>query len=150
MPFKWCNLYLLGSGGCNKNDCPICTQPGGGKLCHKGNVCYGFECMFDGCDAAYGGETHRNAYTRGQEHWKKYNKRDESSFMLKHQEEKHNGEQANFKMKVLKSFKDPLSRQVTEAIMIKNHKGEILNSKAEFYQPPLVRVRQEIRTGLED
>ena len=53
-------------------------------------------------------------------------------------------------MRVVKSFKDPLSRQVTEAIMIKNHKGEILNSKSEFYQPPLVRVRQEIRTGLED
>ena len=70
--------------------------------------------------------------------------------MFKHQEEKHNGEPANFKMKVVKSFKDPLSRQVTEAIMIKNHKGEILNSKSEFYQPPLVRVRQEIRTGLED
>ena len=69
--------------------------------------------------------------------------------MYKHQVEKHKGEPANFKMRIVKSFKDPLSRQVTEAIMIKNHKGELLNSKSEFFQPPLVRVRQEIMTGLE-
>ena len=81
---------------------------------------------------------------------KKYNKKDENSFMYKHQMEKHNGEPANFKMKVVKSFKDPLSRQVTEAVMIKNHKGELLNSKSEFFQPSIVRVRQEILTGLED
>ena len=46
--------------------------------------------------------------------------------------------------------KDPLSRQVTEAILIKNHQGILLNSKSEFYQPPLVRVRQEVVTGLEE
>ena len=140
----------LGHEGCNKNDCPICTQSGGGKLCHKGNVCYSFDCQAPGCDAAYGGETHRNGYTRGLEHVKKYNKKDENSFMYRHQVEKHNGEPANFKMKVVKSFKDPLSRQVTEAVMIKNHKGELLNSKSEFFQPSIVRVRQEILTGLED
>ena len=31
--------------------------------------------------------------------------------------------------------------QVTEAVMIKNHTGELL--KSEFYQPPLVIVRSE-------
>ena len=53
-------------------------------------------------------------------------------------------------MRVVGSFKDPLSRQVTEAVMIKNHQGTLLNSKAEFHQPPLVRVRQEIIQGLEE
>ena len=80
----------------------------------------------------------------------KYMRKDEGSFIYKHQVDKHNSEQANFGMKVVRSFKDPLSRQVTEAVMIKNHKGTLLNSKAEFHQSPLVRVRQEIIRGLEE
>ena len=61
-----------------------------------------------------------------------------------------NSEPANFGMRVVGLFKDPLSRQVTEAVMIKNHQGTLLNSKAEFHQPSLVRVRQEIIQGLEE
>ena len=75
---------------------------------------------------------------------------DESSFIYKHQVEKHNSQPAKFEMKVVKSFKDPLSRQVTEAVMIKNHKGTLLNSKAEFYQPSIIRVQQEIVNGLQE
>ena len=119
-------------------------------MCHKGNVCYTMECKFKECDAGYDGETHRNAYTRGLEHMKKYQRKDENSFIFKHQVEKHNSQPANFGMRVVGSFKDPLSRQVTEAVMIKNHQGTLLNSKAEFHQPPLVRVRQEIIQGLEE
>ena len=138
----------IGKEGCDKSDCIVCKQ--GGKLCHKGNVCYMMECKVEGCDAGYDGETHRNAYTRGAEHMKKYEKKDESSFIFKHQRDKHNSEPANFGMRVVGSFKDPLSRQVTEAVMIKNHQGTLLNSKAEFHQPSLVRVRQEIIQGLEE
>ena len=140
----------IGKEGCEKSDCIVCNQVGGGKLCHKGNVCYTMDCKVNGCDAGYDGETHRNAYTRGLEHMKKYQRGDESSFILKHQVEKHNSQPANFGMRVVGSFKDPLSRQVTEAVMIKNHQGTLLNSKAEFHQPPLVRVRQEIIQGLEE
>ena len=64
--------------------------------------------------------------------------------------EKHNGVPAQFEMKVVRSCIDPLSRQVTEAMLIKNHRGHLLNSKAEFYQPPLVRIRSEIIQGLDD
>ena len=55
-----------------------------------------------------------------------------------------------YEMRVLKKFKDPLSRQVSEAVLMKNHRGELLNSKAEFHQPPLVRIRSEIIRGLEN
>ena len=81
---------------------------------------------------------------------KKCDKKDQNSFMYKHQQEYHNGEAPNFEMKVVKSCKDPLTRQVTEAMLIKNHKGVLLNSKSEFFQPPIVRVRQEVVTGLEE
>ena len=77
-------------------------------------------------------------------------KKDEGSFMYRHQVEKHEGNPVDFQMRVIKKFKDPLSRQVTEAVLIKNHRGELLNSKAEFHQPPIVRIRREIIRGLED
>ena len=48
------------------------------------------------------------------------------------------------------SFRDPLSRQVTEAILITNHRGgPLLNFKSEFFQPSIVEVRQEVVSGLE-
>ena len=139
----------IGREGCNKSDCIVCNQDGGGRMCHKGNVCYTMECRFKECDAGYDGETHRNAYTRGLEHMRKYQRKNENSFIFKHQVGKHNSQPANFGMRVVGSFKDPLSRQVTEAVMIKNHQGTLLNSKAEFHQTPLVRVHQIIQ-GLEE
>ena len=75
---------------------------------------------------------------------------DPNSFIQKHQAEVHNSAPPKFKFSTIKSFKDPLSRQVTEAMLIKNHTGgPLLNSKAEFFQPPLVRIQQEVLTGLE-
>ena len=123
----------------------------GGKMCHMNNVAYHLKCKpCELLNTKYLGESARNLYTRGGEHVKKCDKKDQNSFMYKHQQEYHNGEDPDFEMKVLKSFKDPLSRQVTEAILIKNHQGILLNSKSEFFQPPLVRIRQEVVTGLEE
>ena len=88
--------------------------------------------------------------TRAGEHTKKAEKGDVNSFIQKHQAEFHNSEPANFSSKVIKSFKDPLSRQITEAILIKNHRGgPLLNSKSEFFQPSIVQVRQEVVRGIE-
>ena len=138
----------IGGTGCNKDDCPAC-RTGSSKMCHVCNICYTIKCK--PCeDAVYYGESHRNLYSRGKEHEKKLEKEDESSFMYRHQREKHGSNPVEFEMRVVKSFRDPLSRQVTEAILIKNHQGELLNSKAEFYQPSIVRVRSEIIDGLED
>ena len=81
---------------------------------------------------------------------KKASKGDPNSFMIKHQAEYYNSEPPKFTSKVIKSFRDPLSRQVTEAILIKNHRGgPLLNSKSEFFQPSIVEVRQEVVRGLE-
>ena len=86
----------------------------------------------------------------GKDHESKLRRKDQNSFMYRHLMEKHDGEPVQFQMKVVKTFKDPLSRQVTEAVLIKNHRGELLNSRSEFHQPPLVRIRSEIIRGLED
>ena len=141
----------IGSGKCGKEDCHPCQS--GSNNCHLNEVCYGFEC--DTCreikvNAQYYGESCRNLHTRANEHVKKASKGDPNSFMIKHQAEYHNSEPPKFTSKVIKSFRDPLSRQVTEAILIKNHRGgPLLNSKSEFFQPSIVEVRQEVVRGLE-
>ena len=141
----------IGSDTCGKEDCFVCKS--GGKNCHQGNVFYNFKC--EPCEegnvnARYHGESCRNLYTRAGEHMSKYDKGDPNSFIHKHQVEVHNSEPARFKATTVKSFKDPLSRQVTEAVWIKNHTGgPLLNSKSEFFQPPIVRIQQEILTGLD-
>lgn len=67
--------------------------------------------------------------------------------MRSHQTEKHQGAKPDFKMKVERVFKDPLSRQAGEAVMIRRTNGNILNSKLEFNQPQLYNVRREIMNG---
>ena len=138
----------LGDSKCNKPKCPVC--PSGGTMCHKHNVCYQYKCNSCDDDVVYIGETSRNLYSRGLEHNNLYAKESPKSFLYNHQVEHHNSEPADFDVKVIKSFKDPLSRQVTEAVLIKNHPGELLNSKSEFFQPPIVRVRSEIIRGVGD
>ena len=139
-----------GSPGCSKEDCPVCKQPGGGGGgCHKSNITYQYTCKKDG--AVYTGETGRNLYTRGLEHLDKYEKKAEKSFIHAHQIECHDGAPAEFATKVTGSYRDPLSRQVAEAVLITRSSGstnEVLNSKSEFRQPPIVRVRREINVGI--
>ena len=50
--------------------------------------------------------------------------------------------------KVLRSYKDCLSRQAREGIFISHINGEILNNKSEFHQPAIVTIRREINRGL--
>ena len=141
----------MASEGCGKEDCPVCRKEGGSKMCHKGNINYENKCnLCVDVDVKYFGDSARNLYTRAKEHERKFMKGDENSFMHKHQTECHKDEKPDWTFKVLKTFKDPLSRQVGEAMLIKNHKGILLNSKAEFHQPSIIRVRQEIVSGLEE
>ena len=65
-----------------------------------------------------------------------------------HQLEKHDSEPANFRMQVLASYNDPLSRQASEAIHISKMNCEILNGKSEFHQPSIVEVKRSISRGL--
>ena len=46
------------------------------------------------------------------------------------------------------SYRDPLSRQVAEGVLITRCREEILNSKSEFRQPPIVSVRRKVNTGV--
>ena len=109
------------SQGCGKEECEMCSQPGGGKLCHKNNAVYKYECNLDGY--TYIGETSRNFFSRNQEHQENYVKRKPDSFINNHQTEMHGGAEPDFKYSVLKTFKDPLSRQVSEGVHIRRLPG---------------------------
>ena len=131
------------SNKCGKSDCVIDNQPGGGKLCHKSNVLYEWKCR--NCDNVYIGETSRNCYTRAKEHMGKAHEKSKESFIHNHQIEKHNGEEADFS--VIKSFNDPLSRQVYEGIHIRKNISVSLNTKLDYYQPSTYNMRREMLHG---
>ena len=165
------------SANCFRPDCGVCAS--GGKRCAVSGVTYKYVCQKEStvggsdngtaqrhsegnstdvteepeivkCGAEYLGETSKNMYSRNLWHQEKYVKNSSESFMANHQNEKHNGEPAEFKIVVMDKFKDAMSRQLSEALNIKNQvgKSEILNSKAEYHQPQIVRLRKSVQVGL--
>ena len=64
--------------------------------------------------------------------------------MEKHQEENHDGQPAVLVAKVTGMSRDCLSRQVAEGVSIRRCKTKVLNSKSEWHQPSLWRVRSEL------
>ena len=95
----------------------------------------------------YIGETSRNLFSRGKEHAYKYEKKDEDSFMATHQAEAHMQQPAQFTAKVTGNYRDCLTRQVAEGVAIRRCPNRVLNSKSEWHQPSLWKVRQELELG---
>ena len=135
------------SGSCQGGDCVACRGGRGSEgCCRKSNVVYEYRCKLcpEDSQAVYYGETARNLFTRGREHTRNYNKRENESFQVKHQQERHHGVDPEFDARVLYRFKDCLSRQVAEGVCIRRCEGELLNTKSEWHQPSLWRVRSEL------
>ena len=131
---------------CEKRKCAICDSVGN-IPCNSNNVGYALECgtcLERGKISVYEGETSRSARVRGGEHFKDFEKQNSKSVLFKHKEIAHKYEDMKVKMKITKSFKDPLTRQANEAVRISNrNKLELLNSKNEFNHPPIRRVTLE-------
>ena len=121
------------------------TENGGN--CRKNEIVYKIICKV--CQDVYIGETARNGHSRGLEHTKdstSNNKEEkERSVLLRHMQEKHEGNNVNFDMKVVASYQhNPLARQCAEAIHIKNIEPEKrINNKTEYHQPGEVEIRYE-------
>ena len=141
------NSNPTASPGCTDEECLACRDGGGlGGPCRKGNIQYEVMCKLcpEENGSCYVGETSRNLYTRGGEHLKKYEGGNDESFMKKHQDETHPGQPADFRGKVTGTFRDCLTRQVSEGVHIRRCNYNILNSKSEWHQPALWRVRSEV------
>ena len=106
------------------------------------------------CGATYFGETSKNMYCRDSvgtsSHRELYNKNSQKSFMKNHQDLKHQGEPERFKCLVMRKFRDPLTRQVSESLNIANGMNavELCNSRAEYHEPQIVRVSRGVQRGL--
>ena len=91
--------------------------------------------------ATYYGESSRNLITRMDEHIGAA--RGEGSFMRKHMEEKHAGEESKFRARVTHMNRDCLTRQIREGVLIRNNPNA-LNTKTEWHLPALFRVNNEV------
>ena len=126
--------------GCSKKDCLGCKEERGkGGKCHKNNINYQISCQ--SCEKMYIGETSKNLYTRTSQH---IQNSDGEAFMNKHYEEEHKGEQKRFEAKVTHTNKDCLTRQIREGVLIRRATKPLLNSRTEWFQPPLFRVQSEV------
>ena len=139
------------TAGCTDAGCVACRGGARGKggNCRQSNVTYEIECgLCQGADRSiYVGETSRNLFTRGLEHWKKYEGGKADSFLLKHQLENHDGCAAVCSAKVTKKYKDCLSRQVAEGVQMRRCEANLMNTKTEWHQPPIWRIQSEILRG---
>jgi len=64
--------------------------------------------------------------------------------MNKHMREHHPGEERNFTAKVTHTSKDCLTRQIMEGVAITRSEKTLMNTKNEWFQPPLFKVQSEI------
>ena len=110
---------------------------------------YEIECQLcpDENKSVYIGETSRNLYKRSKEHISRYRAGTTTSFMVKHQASKHQGDDPSYKAKVTASTRDCLTRQVREAVLIRRTQVNVLNGKTEWHQPALFRIQSELERG---
>ena len=141
------NSNPTAKAGCQSGDCLACKgERGQGGNCRKSNVQYEIKCNLcpDDAQSVYIGETARNLFTRSKEHVQNYGRQYKESFMRNHQIESHYGAEADFGAKVTGVFRDCLTRQVSEGVWIKRTPHKVLNTKSEWHQPALWRVRSEV------
>ena len=110
---------------------------------------YELECQLctGGQGSVYIGETATNLCSRSKEHLSLVRSGSPTSFIVKHQDSAHRGEEPAYQAKVIASTRDCLSRQVREAVLIRRSQKQVLNGKSEWHQPPLYRVQHEVEQG---
>ena len=94
----------------------------------------------------YVGESSRSLYERTGEHTADRLAKKEESHQIKHWLLDHQDmkEPPRFKFRLIKSFKDPMSRQLAEAVRIELRGNDILNSKAEYNRSRVPRLRVDM------
>ena len=152
-----------GAGDCEREDCPVCNQ-GDEKQqnCKKRNILYESSCKIcqvDGSKAGkidrkteagnkgvYVGESSRSMYERGKEHQKDGKDKAHDSHQWKHWALDHPDMEGDpqFRLKIVSSFSDPLTRQLAEAVRIERRGADILNSKSEFSRCRIPRLRLDM------
>ena len=91
----------------------------------------------------YVGETSRSIFERANEHRRDAEGHTEDSHMYKHWQVSHSElqEAPRFRIKVVGSFRDALSRQLSEAVRIELRGDGVINSKAEYSRSRIPRLK---------
>ena len=154
-----------GNGECGRDDCTTCSQ-GDEKVidCKKRNILYESFCTLCNPEdkkrgkmdeisflkagrGVYVGESSRSLYERTKEHVADRNGWKEDSHQIKHWMLDHSElkEPPPFRFKLVKCFRDPMSRQISEAVRIELRGESTFNSKPEFNRcrVPRLRIDQE-------
>ena len=129
--------------GCPIPACFLCEGGEGGASHTRSGALYKGTCKL--CGKTYWGETGDNGYTRFNQHKESIKRMEKTNAFAKHLSIEHPDQQKNpdtFKMKVEKTYQKPLDRQVMEGVKIATlEPEETLNSRAEYLQPAVVRIR---------
>ena len=153
-----------GTKDCERDDCVTCAQGDENLIdCKKRNILYESACtvcnpvdekkgkkneisFLKAGKAIYVGESSRSLYERTKEHMSDRNGWKEESHQVKHWITDHPElqEPPRFRFKLVRSFKDPMSRQLSEAVRIELRGSNILNSKSEFTRCRVPRLRVDL------
>ena len=133
---------------CADDDCFVCISEGKGN-CAKENINYEIECVRDGCDFIYYGESARNALCRGREHLKGIRKKDKDSVFVEHIVDKHENifdydVCGGFRMSVKETHKNAFDRVVTEAVKISMSERPVMNRKSGFRTNSVLRLSSSL------
>ena len=153
-----------GNMDCERQDCVPCGQPDEKRIdCKKRNIMYESYCTVCNPEEAkrgkmdeitflkagrgiYVGESARSLYERTKEHMADRVGLKEESHQVKHWLTEHRElqEPPPFKYRLVRTFKDPMSRQLSEAVRIELRGEGILNSKAEFNRCKVPRLKIDL------
>ena len=131
------------SDHCDNSGCMVCRS--GNNRCRVNGVGYKQTCQL--CPSTsqwvYIGETARNAFTRGKEHFEKA-LADKNYFLRSHTDIHHPGQDVHFDMEVVKCFRDNMTRQVDEGVRMRRCDQKMLNGKSMWHQPSVFQIRSEL------
>ena len=151
------NTNPWAGGDCGRERCYTCNQ-GGEKRedCKRRNILYESSCTvcnpeiegkkvkkkMNDVNGVYVGESARSIFERAQEHWADRVGQKEDSHMVKHWLSDHADlpEPPPFHIKVVSSFKDSMTRQISESVRIDLRGGGVLNSRTEYSRCRLPRL----------
>ena len=157
------NTNPWGTKDCERGNCYTCSQSGE-KMedCKRRNILYESVCLvcnkeevnkkykskweeFKQMDGIYVGESARSLFERVGEHWQDVQSGNCESHMLKHWYDKHRGEEdtPKFRVKMVGSFGDALTRQISESVRIELRGENVLNSRAEYSRCRLPRLTMD-------
>ena len=132
--------------GCVELDCLVCTNGRGeGGDCQRPNVGYKIKCLDCPNNVLYIGETSKSGYLRGLDHVKNYRGKKQDCPLWRHAAAEHDGRMdVKFAKKVVRKFRDPLTRQCNESVRMQRCEADVLlNSKSEWHGPATVTLQAE-------